>query len=87
MSLCNSLYNMAAPLPTCTIEEQRSVIHFLWSEGAKPSEVYRRMKAQYVDSCLSLGRVYEWVEGFQNGRQTSVMNTRVGDQLAWLLRQ
>ena len=27
------------------------------------------MKVQYEDSCLSQGRVYEWVERFQNGRQ------------------
>jgi len=27
------------------------------------------MKVQYGDSCLSQGRVYEWVERFQNGRQ------------------
>ena len=60
---------MAAPLSTCTVEEQRSVICFLWSEGVKPSEIYRRMKVQYGDSCLSLERVYEWVERFQNGRQ------------------
>jgi len=53
---------MAAPLSTCTMEEQRSVIHFLWSEGVKPSEIYIRMKVQYGDSCLSQGRVYEWVE-------------------------
>jgi transposase len=60
---------MAAPLSTCTVEEQRSVIRFLWSEGVKPSEIYRRMKVQYGDSCLSQGRVYEWVERFQNRRQ------------------
>ena len=35
----------------------------------KPSEIYRRMKVHYGDSCLSQGRVYEWVERFQNGRQ------------------
>ena len=69
MSLRNSSCNMAAPLPTCTVEEQRRVIRFLWSEGVKPSEIYRRMKVQYRDSCLSQGRVYEWVERFQNGRQ------------------
>jgi len=34
-----------------------------------PSEIYRRMKVQYGDSCLSQGRVYEWVERFQNERQ------------------
>jgi uncharacterized protein YbgA (DUF1722 family) len=60
---------MAAPLSTCTVEYQRSVIRFLWSEGVKPSEIYRRMKVQYVDSCLSQRRVYEWVERFRNGRQ------------------
>ena len=60
---------MATPLSTCTVEEQRSVIRFLLSEGVKPFEIYRRMKVQYGDSCLSQGRVYEWVERFQNGRQ------------------
>jgi len=60
---------MAAALSTCTVEEQRSVIRFLWSEGVKPSEIYRRMNVQYGDSCLSQGRVCEWVESFQNGRQ------------------
>jgi len=60
---------MAAPLSTCTVEEQRSVIRFLWSVCVKPSEIYRRMKVQHGDSCLSQGRVYEWVERFQNIRQ------------------
>jgi len=27
------------------------------------------MKVQYGDSCLSQGRVYEWVERLRNGRQ------------------
>jgi len=67
LSLRSRPYNMAAPLSTCTVEEQRSVIRFLWSEGVIPSEIYRRMKVQYGDSCLSQGRVYEWVERFQNG--------------------
>ena len=30
---------MDAPLSTCTVEEQRSVIRFLWSEGVKSSEI------------------------------------------------
>ena len=60
---------MAAPLSACAVEEQRSVIRLLWSEIVKPSEIYRRMKVQYGDSCLSQGRVYEWVERFQNRRQ------------------
>jgi len=75
---------MATPLSTCIVEEQRSVIRFLWSEGVKPSEIHRRMKVQYEDSCLSQGRVYEWVE---TEDKISVMNTGVGDQLAWQVRQ
>ena len=62
MSLHNSSYNMAAPLSTCTLEEQQSIIRFLWSESVKSSEIYRRMKVQYGDSCLSQERVCEWVE-------------------------
>ena len=59
---------MAAPLSTGTMEEQKSVIRFLGSEGVKPSEICRRMEVQYGDSCLSQENVYEWVERFQNGR-------------------
>ena len=52
---------MAAPLATCTKEEQRSVIRFLSSEGVKPIEIHRRMKVQYGDACLSRQQVYEWI--------------------------
>jgi len=51
---------MAAPLATCTKEEQGSVIRFLSSEVVKPIEIHRRMKFQYGDACLSLQQVYEW---------------------------
>jgi len=49
---------MAAPLSTCAVEEQLSVIRFLWSEGVKP-EIYRRMKVQYGAIRLSLVWTYE----------------------------
>ena len=79
MSLRNSSYNMVAPLSTYTMEEERSVIRFLWSEGVKHSEMYRRMKVQYGDSCLRQGRVYEWAERFQNGRQKVSDENRSGE--------
>jgi len=69
MSLRSSSCNLATPMSTYTVEDQRSVILFFWSESVKLSEIYRRMKVQYGDSCLSQGRVSEWVERFQNGRQ------------------
>ena len=58
---------MAAPLATCTNEEQCSLICFLSSEGVKPIEIHRRMKVQYGDACLSLQQVYEWTRKFMNG--------------------
>jgi hypothetical protein len=58
---------MAAPLATCTKEEQRSVIRFFYREGVKPIEIHRRMKVQYGDACLSLQQVYEWTGKFMNG--------------------
>jgi len=57
---CSSSVNLAAPLATCTKEEQRSVIRFLTSEGVKSIEIHRRMKVQYGDACLSLQQVHEW---------------------------
>jgi len=41
-------------------------------------EIYRRMKAQYGDSCLSQERMYEEVERFQNGRQNFTDGHRSG---------
>jgi len=58
---------MAAPLATCTKEEQRSVMRFLSSEGVKPIEIHGRMKFQYGDACLSLQQVYQWTGKFMNG--------------------
>ena len=39
---------MAAPLETCSREEQCCVIRFLSSEGVKPTEIHGRMKVHTV---------------------------------------
>jgi hypothetical protein len=44
---------MDAPLQDCTIEE-RSIVRFVWAEGAKPVEIHRRMLAQYGQSAKQL---------------------------------
>ena len=59
---------MAAPLEDVTHEEQRAVIRFLAAECVKPSEVYRRMSAQYGSSYLNQRNVYKWIERFKEGR-------------------
>ena len=68
---------MAAPLATCTKEEQRSVIEFLNNEGVKPIEIHRRMKVQYGDACLSLQQVYEWNRKFMNGISSVTVSPRL----------
>jgi len=58
---------MAAPLATCTKEEQLSVIRFLSSEEVKSIEIHRRIKVQCGYACLSLQQVYGWSRKFMNG--------------------
>ena len=69
---------MAAPLATCTKEEQRSAIRFLSSEVVKPIEIHRRMKVQYGDACLSLQQVYQWTGEFMNGISSVTDSPRPG---------
>ena len=68
---------MAAPLATCTKEEQRLAILF-YNEGVKPIEIHRRMKFQYGDACLSLQQVYEWTRKFMNGISSLTDSPRPG---------
>ena len=74
----SSSVKIAAPLATCTKEEQLSVICFLSSEGVKPIKILRRMKVQYGDACLSLRQVYEWTRKFMNGISSVTDSPRPG---------
>ena len=69
---------MAAPLEDAIHEEQRAVIRFLAAEGVKPSEVYRRMSAQYGSSCLNQRNVYIWIKRFKEGRTSTKDGPRQG---------
>jgi hypothetical protein len=69
---------MEAPLSECTISEERAVVRFLWTEGIKPSEIHRRMLAQYGDKYIGQRKVYEWVERFKNGRMNMTGEDRSG---------
>ena len=60
---------MDAPLQDYTIEEQRGVVWFLWTEWLKPVEIHRRILAQYGQSTMSQRKVCEWVERFKSGRK------------------
>jgi hypothetical protein len=62
---------MAAPLATCTKEEQGS-------EGVKPTEIHRPMKVQYGDACLSVLQVYQWTKKFVNSTSSVTDSPRPG---------
>lgn len=54
-----SSLKMVAPLSNCTIVERQGVIHVLWSEDIKTSEVYRRMLVQYGEHHIAQKNVYD----------------------------
>jgi hypothetical protein len=62
---------MAAPLATCTKEEQHS-------EGVKPIEIHRRKKVQYGDARLSLQQMYERTKKSTNGISSVTDSPRPG---------
>ncbi|PNF16850.1 hypothetical protein B7P43_G06769 [Cryptotermes secundus] len=59
---------MATPLIVCTMEEQRTVVRFLWLEGMSVAEIHRKLSTQYGDSALPRRRVYECIEKFKSDR-------------------
>jgi hypothetical protein len=79
---------MAAPLSTCTMEEQWSIIHFFVVRVCKTFWNLQKNEG-------SLWTQLVWVRGecmngwkdFKTEDKTSVMNTGLGDQLAWQLRK
>jgi hypothetical protein len=44
---------MATMFQECTTEEQRSVVHFLWSKGLNAKDIYKVMFPVYGGKCLS----------------------------------
>jgi hypothetical protein len=71
MAESNEGRSTATPLGDCTIEEQRAVVRFLWTEGVKSAEIHRRMLAQYAAHTMHEQKIYVWTEHFKEGR-TSV---------------
>ena len=70
---------MVAPLEDATHEEQRAMIRFPAAEGVvKPSEVNKRMSAQYGSSYLNQRNVYKWMERFKEGRTSIKDEPRQG---------
>ena len=60
------------------LEEQRSVIKFLVSEGIKPCHIFQRLKKRFSDKCVSHSIFYNWVSQFREGRTSVCDRPRTG---------
>ncbi|KAJ8938580.1 hypothetical protein NQ318_013634 [Aromia moschata] len=49
--------------------EQRIIIKILAKEGVNPTEILRRLQAQFGDNTLSRTRVFAWHNEFSGGRE------------------
>jgi hypothetical protein len=59
---------MATVFEEYTTEEQRSVVHFLWSKGINAKDILKEMFSVYVEKCLSRKAVQNRAKKFSEGR-------------------
>jgi hypothetical protein len=52
--------------------KQRVVMKFLVNQGVKPTDIYRRLQAQYGDKTFSRSKTFEWCKRFKDGRTSYV---------------
>jgi hypothetical protein len=57
---------------------QRGIIQFLCKEGASPSDILRRMKDVYGDTCLKQSTVFKWYVEFRGGQVSTADRPRPG---------
>jgi hypothetical protein len=53
---------MTTVLEECTIEEQPSVVRFLWAKGLNAKDIHKEMFPVYGGMCLSRSAVHSWVQ-------------------------
>lgn len=69
---------MVIPLSDCNIEEQRTIVRFLWVEAGKHKKIHHRVLAQYGTHSMNQQKVYGWVERFEAGRTSVTDVSRSG---------
>jgi hypothetical protein len=52
---------MATVLEECNIEQQQSVVRFLWAKGLSAKDIHKEMFPPYGEKCLSRKAVRNWV--------------------------
>ncbi|GFX91666.1 hypothetical protein TNCV_3682521 [Trichonephila clavipes] len=79
--LVEPLYKVAGKRQT--VQHGSSIVDLLQGEEEESDSLFaeqiiRLMQAQYVDSCLSRSKIYEWIECFIHGRTSLCDDERSG---------
>jgi hypothetical protein len=72
---------MATVLEGCTIEEQRSVVLFLWAKGLTEKNINKEMCPVYGGKCLPCKAADNWVKKFSEGRLKVADDARPGAEM------
>jgi hypothetical protein len=73
---------MATALEKCTVEEQRSVLRFLWANELNAKDIYKEMFPVYGGKCLSRKVVHNWVEKCFQGCSKVGNDAQPGEEMA-----
>jgi hypothetical protein len=73
---------MTTVLEECTTEEQRSVVHILWSNGLSAKHIHKEIVPVYGGKCLPHKAVHNWVEKFSQGRSKVADDARLDAEVA-----
>jgi hypothetical protein len=74
---------MVIMLDECTIEEQWSVVLFLWVKELNENDIHKEIFSVYGGKCLLHKVVHNWVKKFSQRRKSQMMS----DQVRQWLRQ
>jgi hypothetical protein len=64
------------------IEEQLSVVRFLWAKGLNAKDIHKEIFAVYGGKCLSRKAVHDWVDKFYQGLSKVANDDRPGVEVA-----
>jgi hypothetical protein len=73
---------MATVLDVYNIEEQCSLVRFLWVKGLNVMDIREEIFSVYCGKCLSRKAVHNCVEKFSRGRSKVADDVRPGAEMA-----
>jgi hypothetical protein len=71
---------MATVLEECTIEEQRSLVRFLWTKGLNEKDIHKEISPAYSGKCL-------WRKAVHKCSINSLMDVRKSQMILLQVRE